>query len=39
MISSWAIYTQRIDIQSVYVCSVLKATICINVLFVLSVHK
>ena len=35
MISSWAIYTQRIDIQSVYVCSVLKTTVCIDVLFVL----
>ena len=34
MISSWEIYTQRIDIQSVYV---LKATICINLLFVLFV--
>ena len=24
MISSWALYTQRIDMQSVYVCSFLK---------------
>ena len=39
MISSWAIYTQRIDIQSVHVCSFLKTTICIDVLFVLYVNN
>ena len=39
MISSWAIYTQGIDIQSVYVCIFLKTTICIHVLFVLYVNN
>ena len=34
-----AIYTQRIDIQSVDVCSFLKTTIYIDVFFVLYVHK
>ena len=35
MISSWAIYTKRIDIQSVYVCSFLKTAICIDVFFLM----
>ena len=39
MIFSEAIYTQRIDMQSMHVCTFLKTTMCVDVLFVFYVKR